>query len=163
MLAVHQVVSEAIAWARDGHGPTLIEAVTYRLGAHTTADDPTRYRSPEEVELWAGRDPIARFRKFLMDQKMLTEAEDEALYKDVAAEIEEAVEVYEALPPPQPADQFEFVYAEPPAHLQRQRTQLLRDLGLETGSNGRHRTKSFRDQIEPAHPGRLSIEMQPIA
>lgn len=132
VLAVYQVASEAIERAREGQGPTLIEAITYRVGAHTTADDPTRYRTAEEVEKWTRRDPIVRFRTFLMNEDLLTEAEDEALYKAIHAEIEEAVEAYEALPPPDPYEIFDIIYAEAPPQLQRQRAEFIRDLELET-------------------------------
>ena len=139
VLAVYQVVSEAIERARAGDGPTLIEAITYRLGAHTTADDPTKYRSEAEVEEWAKRDPIIHFRKFLMDHNMLTEAEDKALHEDVEAKIRAAVEAYEALPPPNPYQQFNQVYAESPPQLQRQQADLIQEPGLESANrNGFH-------------------------
>jgi pyruvate dehydrogenase E1 component alpha subunit len=136
LLAVYQVVSEAIAQARSGDGPTLIEAITYRMDAHTTADDPTRYRSKTECEKWARRDPITRFRRFLVDHTMLTEAEDKTLHEAVNAEIEEAVKTYEALPPPDPRQLFNYVYAELPAQLQRQQADFLQ--GLELGSERRN-------------------------
>jgi pyruvate dehydrogenase E1 component alpha subunit len=131
VLAVFQVVSDAIARARAGEGPTLIEAITYRLGAHTTADDPTKYRPETEVELWTRRDPIARFRKFLVNCNMLAEAEDTALHEAVETEIEAAVEAYEALLAPSPDQQFAHVYASMPPQLQRQRGYIPRHLGLE--------------------------------
>ena len=131
VLAVYQVVSEAIEHARAGEGPTLIEAITYRVGAHTTADDPTRYRTAEEAEKWTRRDPITRFRIFLMNQDMLTEAEDKTLYESVHTEIEAAVDQYEALPPPDPCELFDYIYAEAPPQLQRQRAEFIRDLELE--------------------------------
>src|SRR5438874_7476240 len=73
ILAVYDVVQQAIERARSGDGPTLIEAVTYRIGAHTTADDPTRYRDPAEVEFWRTKDPIARLKRFLLKRDFLTE------------------------------------------------------------------------------------------
>jgi pyruvate dehydrogenase E1 component alpha subunit len=127
VLAVYQVVSEAIAQARAGNGPTLIEAITYRLGAHTTADDPTRYRSEAELKEWVRRDPIIRFRKFLMDCHILTEDKDKALHTQIEAEIDQAVEAYEALPSPDPRQQFKHIYAEMSPQLQRQHENLLRD------------------------------------
>ena len=65
VLACYAVMAEAAARARAGEGPTLIEAITYRMGPHTTSDDPSRYRSAEEVEEWAARDPISRYRTYL--------------------------------------------------------------------------------------------------
>jgi pyruvate dehydrogenase E1 component alpha subunit len=130
LFAVYQVMAEAIARARAGDGPTLIEAITYRLGAHTTADDPTRYRHQVEVDEWLKRDPLLRFRRFLLDRHLLTEVEDQRLYEAVKAEIQAAVEAYEALSPLNPAQLFEFVYADQPPQLQRQRASLLKDLSL---------------------------------
>ena len=130
VLAVYQVVSEAIERARVGDGPTLIETITYRLTAHTTADDPTKYREPDDVEKWKQRDPLIRFRKFLMDQNLLTEGEDKNLHQVLAAEIQAVVEAYEALPAPDPRQLFNLVYAEAPPQLRRQETFLMQDLDL---------------------------------
>jgi pyruvate dehydrogenase E1 component alpha subunit len=127
LLAVYQCVGEAVERARAGEGPTLIEAITYRLGAHTTADDPTRYRSETEVQEWNRRDPITRFRNFLMEQGLLTELEDKRLRKEVTAEIQEAVEAFEALPPQAPDLLFQLVYAYPSPQLQRQQAALLQE------------------------------------
>jgi pyruvate dehydrogenase E1 component alpha subunit len=121
LLAVYHVVSEAVERARAGDGPTLIEAITYRMGAHTTADDPTRYRTEAEVQDWGRRDPLLRFRHFLMERQLLTELEDKRLQKEVAAELQEAVEAYEALPPLSPIRLFDLVYAQPSPQLKRQR------------------------------------------
>lgn len=125
ILAVYEVVSEAIDRARGGEGATIIEAVTYRLGAHTTADDPTKYQPPEELEAWRQRDPLIRFRKFLMDRELLTDASDEQLHDAVNAEFEATLEIYETLPPVDPAEQFNYTYAELPPQLQRQREAFL--------------------------------------
>lgn len=129
ILAVYQVVSEAIARARAGQGATLIEAITYRLGAHTTADDPTKYQPPEELEAWRAKDPIPRYRKFLTDRELLTSAQDETIHDEVNAEFEAALDRYEALPPPDPARQFDYTYADLPPQLQRQREVYLRPDG----------------------------------
>src|SRR5215469_12659276 len=72
ILAVYDVMQKAVERARSGQGPTLVETLTYRIGAHTTADDPTRYRDPAEVEAWQAKDPIARFQKFLARRDLLT-------------------------------------------------------------------------------------------
>ncbi|MCB0225947.1 MAG: pyruvate dehydrogenase (acetyl-transferring) E1 component subunit alpha [Anaerolineae bacterium] len=125
VLAVYQAVTEAADRAKAGEGATLIEAITYRLGAHTTADDPTKYQPPAELDAWRQRDPITRYRKFLMDRTLLTDAQDEQLHDDVNAEFQAALDLYEALPPPNPAHQFDYTYAELPPQLQRQREEFL--------------------------------------
>lgn len=123
LLAVNAVVAEAAERARNGEGPTLIEAMTYRLGAHTTADDPTRYRSREEEVLWAGRDPLTRTERWLRDQGTpdayfddLT-AEGDALATDVRARVL-------ALEPVRITDLYEFVLAEMPPALVEEREQV---------------------------------------
>jgi TPP-dependent pyruvate/acetoin dehydrogenase alpha subunit len=131
VLAVYQVISDCVARARGGEGPSLVELLTYRMGAHTTADDPTKYRPPEELETWARRDPILRFRKFLMDRKLLTDRQDEELHEDVATEFQVALAEFESLPPPDPRQHFELALAQPPPQLLRQRGEILRELGLE--------------------------------
>jgi len=125
LLAVYRVVSEAAERARVGDGPSLIELVTYRLAAHTTADDPTKYRSPEEVETWQARDPIPRFRAYLQTAGVLTDDDIPRIEADVKAEIQAAVETLEALPSPDPSRMFDVVFAQPTPQLQQQRAELL--------------------------------------
>jgi pyruvate dehydrogenase E1 component alpha subunit len=127
VLAVNAACREAVDRARAGDGPTLIECVTYRLGVHTTADDPTKYRSAEEVEAWERKDPLTRFGAYLQKKGLL----DDGLAESVDAEISAAVQRFEASGPPDPLTMFEHVYAERPAHLEVQREQLarLRDNG----------------------------------
>ncbi|MFC4912393.1 pyruvate dehydrogenase (acetyl-transferring) E1 component subunit alpha [Actinomadura gamaensis] len=107
------VTQKALAHARDGQGPTLIEAYTYRMGAHTTTDDPTRYRLKAEEEAWKLKDPIERVKSYLVKQG---EA-DQAFFEDVEAEAKKmAMELRKAclaLPDPDPMAIFEHVYAEP--------------------------------------------------
>ncbi len=79
VLAVYVATKAAVDYARSGKGPVLIEAVTYRLGPHTTSDDPSIYRSDEEVALWESREPMIRFKKYLIDKGLWTEKEDEQL------------------------------------------------------------------------------------
>ena len=128
ILAVYQLVSDSLARARAGDGPVLIEAITYRLGAHTTADEPKKYRPEAEWQAWLERDPMLRYRKFLMERDMLTEDEDKRLREEVAAEIQATVQTYEALPPQHPGQLFDLVYAEMPPQLKRQREMLLREI-----------------------------------
>jgi pyruvate dehydrogenase E1 component alpha subunit len=115
------VTRSAMEAARTGQGPTLIEAYTYRMGAHTTSDDPTRYRLANELEIWRLRDPIERVKAFLSRSG---EA-DAAFFDAVEAEaVELAAEVRQAcveMPDPQPLDMFSEVYAEQTPHLRRQR------------------------------------------
>lgn len=127
ILAMIGAMDTALDRARSGGGPTLIEAETYRMGAHTTADDPTRYRPPEDLELWGRRDPIIRYRKFLMDRQLLTDLEDEQLHDDVTAEFEAAVAEFEALPPQDVAQHFDLILGNPPPQLARQKAQIVNE------------------------------------
>src|SRR5206468_6724436 len=108
ILAVYAVMQQAVERARAGQGPTLVETLTYRIGAHTTADDPTRYRSPEEVEAWRAKDPLTRFKRFLVSRDMLDEEQDRQLIAAVEEEINEAVRVAEAMPPMAPDSFFDY-------------------------------------------------------
>jgi 2-oxoisovalerate dehydrogenase E1 component len=100
---VVQVMQEAVARARAGEGPTLIEAETYRYYAHTSDDNDTLYRSREEVETWRKRDPVAWLRQYLIENRLLTETQEEDLDADVVSTLIEAVERAEAAPPPEEA------------------------------------------------------------
>ncbi|MBI3637114.1 MAG: pyruvate dehydrogenase (acetyl-transferring) E1 component subunit alpha [Candidatus Rokubacteria bacterium] len=120
VLAVYAAAREAVGRARAGDGPTLLELVTYRLGVHTTADDPTKYRSQEEVEAWERKDPLTRFTAYLKKKKLF----DEGLEASVDAEISEAIRRFEAVPAPDPLTMFDHVYGEPPPDLKQQRDEL---------------------------------------
>ncbi|HET9492195.1 MAG TPA: pyruvate dehydrogenase (acetyl-transferring) E1 component subunit alpha [Methylomirabilota bacterium] len=120
VLAVYAASREAVARARGGDGPTLIECVTYRLAMHTTADDPTKYRSEEEVREWERKDPLTRFAEHLKKRNLLPEG----LEAEVDAEITAAVQRFEAVGPADPLSVFGHVYAELPAHLAAQRDDL---------------------------------------
>lgn len=126
ILAVYDVMQQAVKRARSGDGPTLVETLTYRIGAHTTADDPTRYRDPAEVEAWRARDPIARFQRFLIKRGLLTEEQVQQIITDLEEEINEAVRQAEAMPPMTPDSFFAYTMAELPPRLQEQRSDLLR-------------------------------------
>jgi len=125
VLAVHQVLAEAVARARRGEGPTLIEAVTYRIGAHSSSDDPTRYRSDDEVALWKTRDPLLRLERFLTARGLLDEAKGEALAEAIDAEISRAIAAVEGLEPPTRRSLFEDVYDALPWHLEEQCAESL--------------------------------------
>jgi pyruvate dehydrogenase E1 component alpha subunit len=120
VLAVSVACCEAVERARAGDGPTLIECVTYRLSVHTTADDPTKYRSAEEVAAWERKDPLTRFSAYLQKRTLLEDGLEEALDAEIAA----AVQRFEAAGPPDPLTMFDHAYAERPAHLAAQRAQL---------------------------------------
>jgi pyruvate dehydrogenase E1 component alpha subunit len=130
VLAMYVATREAVERARAGDGPTLIEAVTYRLSVHTTADDPTRYRTDEEVEKWEARDPLKRFQRYLLDKDVLTESEVEELETAVDSEIRAAVKEAEERmnAPVDPQHMFEHVYAELPPYLQEQKAALAQEL-----------------------------------
>ena len=110
MLAVYAASREAVDRARAGEGPTLIECVTYRLGMHTTADDPTKYRADEEVKAWEQKDPLTRFRVYLEKKKLLDASVDEQVDEEIAR----AVERFEAMPAADPLAMFDHAYAELP-------------------------------------------------
>lgn len=125
-LAVVAVVRRALEKARAGGGATLIEAVTYRMGPHSTSDDPARYRPPEETEAWQRKDPIARAAGCLRRLGLLDERLEAAAAREAQEEVKTAVAECEAKPPVEEATLFEDVYAAPPWHLLEQRTWLGR-------------------------------------
>ncbi|WP_052344050.1 thiamine pyrophosphate-dependent dehydrogenase E1 component subunit alpha [Kallotenue papyrolyticum] len=110
LLAVYDAVSVAAQRARAGHGPTLIEAKTYRWRGHSKSDR-NLYRTQEEIEQWKARDPIARFRRLLIDEGILDAGRAAELTQAVKAEIAEAVAFAEASPEPDPASMEDEVYA----------------------------------------------------
>ena len=135
VLAVYRVVKEAVDRARAGEGPTFVESVTYRMGPHSSSDDPTRYRSNEEVESWAKKDPLARFERYLSKAELLDDATREAIETKLRAELDAALAQVEELGPPPRETVFEDVYAKVPQHLEEQREELL---GLPAAPLGHH-------------------------
>lgn len=132
VVACHHVAAQAAERARAGGGPTLIEAITYRMGPHTTSDDPTRYRDDEEVEEWAQRDPILRIRRHLeriggWSDALAAEADERAM----AARTDLRAGVVDA-PDGDPLEVFDHVFVDPPPSLLAQRAELALELG--TGS-----------------------------
>jgi pyruvate dehydrogenase E1 component alpha subunit len=130
VLAVYAASREAVERARTGQGPTLIECVTYRLGVHTTADDPTKYRTDEEVKFWEQKDPLTRFRAYLEKKKLL----EASLEEQVDEEIARAVERFEAMPAADPLAMFDHAYAELPHDLAAQRAEMAARLEAPAGS-----------------------------
>jgi len=132
VLASFAVTKKNLDAARNGEGPSLIEALTYRMGAHTSSDDPTKYRLDSEVEYWGARDPIARFETWLRSR-----GEGEDFFADVATEAEDfAADIRKrtlALEAPPIGKMFDFVYSEPHAPLAAQK-QWLADYDASFGS-----------------------------
>ncbi len=110
VLAMHVAMKEAVEHARSGKGPVLIEAVTYRLGPHTTSDDPTIYREDEEVKAWELKDPMIRFKKYLIDKGYWSAEEDEALDQDNQKVVTETFKKVETSGPSKLEDIFRFTY-----------------------------------------------------
>jgi pyruvate dehydrogenase E1 component alpha subunit len=125
VLACLAVSREALNRARNGEGPTLVEAFTYRMGAHTTTDDPTRYRLADELEHWKLKDPIERLKVYLTRSDLA----DDEFFADVEAESEKLAEhlrvACRALPEPTPASIFEHVYVEQTPLVREQQAELL--------------------------------------
>ena len=126
VIAVRAAAEEAIAQARAGGGPRLIEALTYRLSDHTTADDAARYRPPEEVQTRWKEEPIVRLRAYLVSQKAWGKAQEEELAAECQKEIEAAIERYLASSPRAPETMFDHLYAELPRAYASQRGELSR-------------------------------------
>ena len=129
VLGVYAATKEAVDRARRGEGPTLLEAVTYRMQGHSSSDDPTRYRSAAEVEAWARRDPLARFAKDLRGRGLLDDAREADLVAALTAQINDAIAAAEAAGPPPTDTLITEVYAEPPWHLHQEYAELREALG----------------------------------
>jgi pyruvate dehydrogenase E1 component alpha subunit len=124
LFEVHGAVGEAVARARNGEGPTLVECRTYRLGAHNTNDDPSRYRGHDDDDPWLRRDPVSAVEAVLRDRGLWGDQRETDHQAALEARLEQALA--HALAQPEPAlDQvFNHVYADPPLRLQRQRRQF---------------------------------------
>ncbi|WP_089384275.1 pyruvate dehydrogenase (acetyl-transferring) E1 component subunit alpha [Halorubrum vacuolatum] len=123
-LAVYAVTKAAVEKARDPDPdrprPTLIEAVQYRFGAHTTADDPTVYRDDDEVETWRRKDPIPRLESYLRTEGILDDGRVASIESDVEAQVAAAIDEAESMVRPEPRELFEHAYAALPTELERQ-------------------------------------------
>lgn len=132
VFAVRQAFTEAVARARAGEGPTLIECVTFRMGGHSTSDDPSKYVPKDLMDSWAKRDPIEIFERALTKAKKLTAKKKQALQKEVEELVAAAVKAAADTPRPALEEIFTDVYAELPAHLRRQGEQAF-DLAKRKG------------------------------
>ena len=124
VIAVAYAVSSAIEKARAGRGASLIEALSYRLGDHTTADDASRYRAEEEIRAQWQHDPIARLRTYLIRAGCWSEEEEARLQAECEAQVEEAVQEYLSLSPQAPEAMFDYLYAALPAAFAEQRREV---------------------------------------
>ena len=126
VLAVVHTVAHAAAKARRGEGPTFIELLTYRVSAHSSSDDPTRYRDEKVTEIWRNqRDPLRRMQRFLQARGWISEAEVTAMAQQLEAEVRDAIARQEKAGPPPVTSLFEDVYEQPTWLLEEQRATLL--------------------------------------
>src|SRR5262245_7372936 len=125
VLAVYQASKEARDRAVRGDGPTMIETVTFRIGPHSSSDDPKRYQAPELLDAWKKKDPIERFKAFLEKKKLWTAEWEKQVADEVSADITKSVEAAEQTPAPAVETMFDDVYATLPPHLAEQRQGVL--------------------------------------
>jgi pyruvate dehydrogenase E1 component alpha subunit len=126
VIAVRAAMDDAMARARRGEGASVIEAITYRMGDHTTADDASRYRREELVSAAWKLDPLARLRTYLVNQHWWTKTEEEQLIAAAREKVDAAVAEYLAIPPPEPESMFDHLFETLPASLQWQRDKMAR-------------------------------------
>jgi len=129
VFAVYEATRTALARARAGEGATLIEALTYRIGDHTTADDASRYREAQHVETWQKLDPIARLRDYMAAQQLWTESYGQETEASARERVEDAVKELETTPAPEPGDMFRFTYSEMTPELSEQMAGYLNGNG----------------------------------
>jgi len=131
ILAMYKSTSDALSLARSGGGPSLIEAYTYRLWMHTTADDPTKYRTDDEVKEWEKRDPIPRFKSYLVKKGIWDDEKQKAMEDEIKAEIDAAVNEVESKTDFKPDAPFDFVFQDRPREIENQREDFLSNLQKE--------------------------------
>lgn len=124
--AVHETVTKARKHALDGKGPVLIEGMTYRLGAHSSSDDPSMYRKDSEVEAWEKKDPILRLRRYLEIHKLWSEKQEQAFVEEVKSELDSCIAASKATPPPPIESLIEDVYFETPYTLREQYDEITK-------------------------------------
>jgi len=132
VLSVYKATHEALQRARAGEGPTFIEALTYRLSMHTTADDPRKYRAEEEEKKWWPREPLGRFRTYLEKKGIWDDVKQAQLEKEIKAEVDEAVRVFEAPREFKPDLPFDHVFGTEHPVIEAQRREFLASLRKET-------------------------------
>ena len=123
LFAVYQMTHDAVERARSGGGPTLIEAVTYRIGPHTTADDPGRYRAADEAKEWARRDPLERVRLYLSERDAWSDSWQAEIDEEAASEIDRAIGLAEEMPALSATDIFDAMFETPTPNLRRQQSE----------------------------------------
>lgn len=131
-LAVYAVIKDAADQARSGGGPTLVECLTYRLGAHTTADDPTRYRPQAEMDYWQPRDPAKRWGIFLKKRGLIDDVAEKEMIEGAEAFVNAQCDIAYNWPIPGPDGFFDHLYAELSPRLQRQRESFLQEYSAMT-------------------------------
>lgn len=129
VLAVYEATRQAVERARAGEGPTLLELLSFRMGPHSSSDDPSRYRPADEEALWKGRNPITRFQAFLLREGVLDHEAIEKIHGEADSEMAQAAKASERKGPPSIDSLFDDVYAELPAHLVKQRNELRSEGG----------------------------------
>jgi TPP-dependent pyruvate/acetoin dehydrogenase alpha subunit len=137
VVGVHQTLRAALERARAGRGATLLELVTYRVAPHSTSDDPSRYRTPGELESWEQKDPLHRLARHLRLRALLDDAAERQIDDEVSADLTRAIGHAEGQGRPALATLFEDVYAAHPWHLTEQKQQLERST---QPSDEHHRT-----------------------
>lgn len=130
VLAIYSATTEAVARAKRGEGATFIECVTFRMGPHSSSDDPTRYRDEALYEAWKKRDPIQRFRQYLERKKLWNEKAESKLQEELKADILSAIEAVEKEPPPPEESMFDDVFRELTPQLIKQKEALLKEREL---------------------------------
>lgn len=124
VFAVYRATKEAVEKARSGGGPSFIECLTYRVADHTTSDDASRYRSPEEVAAWREKDPILRLERYMVGRGLWDEGYGAEVKQKATEAVDEAVKAMESAPPPEPGDMFEHLGATLSQRQMRQREEL---------------------------------------
>ena len=126
VLAVYAAARKAVEKARRGGGPTMVECLTYRMGPHSTSDDPNRYRTKEEIEDWRKKDPIERFRSYLEARGYWTKEYEESLRREIEGELNSAILEQEKIEEPDLRTMFEDVYSEMPDQIKEQYAEELK-------------------------------------
>jgi pyruvate dehydrogenase E1 component alpha subunit len=127
-IAVYHVVSEALERARNQHQPCIVEALSYRLCDHTTADDASRYRDQQEYEQARAIEPLIRFKAYLQSDHQWSDAEDEALYSDCDSQVKKAITAYQAMADQEAGEFFDYVFEKPTYNLEKQRKEWLAEV-----------------------------------